>query len=363
MRKIALLLTLLIGGSLLSACSSLLRSDQEDRVKTAEENVEQAINPYGPIFSCFAETKPPLSIAVMRVADETGQLRPEGGGYQMPQGGELMAVTALYDAGIGATVLRDERIMNQILLERNLEDNGAITDGEKRFAVDGASGKMLLDKDGKPISVGWRLFLKGNIAGAEYGLVISISGSDAHSQSYSAEASISGFGAGHRGWEGQVQVDAVLFFIKNDVSRVAAATRYIASVGGYENTIDIFRFGAFGLDRIVTFDFGYASQDSLVTAIRALVNASVLDLIAQRWEPARKCLPQTNPLHHEAGVRVEARVSPPTPTMPAQVSTEVVPDDPKPAPKPRKQVQKSKKPVVALTPGLWNLPPRKDCDC
>ncbi|MBN1665112.1 MAG: hypothetical protein JW943_16060 [Deltaproteobacteria bacterium] len=218
-----------------------------------------------------------LQIAVGEIKDYTGKAS-ESEGAAITQGGSLMLFSGLYKLK-DAVNIHDRFDMR-------------VTDAELRYI----GLKQLGDGQNHEVNgqtVPWMPYFGGSVKKSDYTILGGITELNYNIQSGGAEFRVSQIGPKARVYTMSVAAD--LRLVKTQTLEVVSAVSLQKQFTGFEVGFELFRFfGANGTDQLFDVNIGNKSQEPLQLGIRAIIEESVMHLIADATGVSPdSCMPET----------------------------------------------------------------------
>ncbi len=230
-----------------------------------------------------------LQIAVGEVKDYTGKLS-DSQGTAVTQGGSLMLFSGLYKLKDAVTI-HDRFDMR-------------VTDAELKYI-----GRRQLG-DGQNHEVGgkkvpWMPYFGGSIKKSDYAILGGITEVNYNIQSGGAEVRVNQVGPAARVYTLNVATD--LRMIKTQTLEVVSAISLQKQFTGYEVGFETYRFyDLFGDSDLLDINIGNKSQEPMQLGIRAIIEESILKLIADATGVScEDCLPKVWRYPEEAAPAID----------------------------------------------------------
>lgn len=261
---------------LLAGCSTDMHNSTPV-VPMSGPSVALTETPYTPLLECvgkYVKNKPKYTIAVDTIPDLTGVFSPYAGGYQVTQGAQDMAVSALAETGAYNLVERSH--MNIPLFELRSANDFLLRDDNPADNFTDSKGRLA------------RKIASGELMGSDYILMGSITELNLNLSSGGYDLSIYGIGGGWRSFWYDVALDLRLVDTKTSLIKMAIPAR--KQLWGYENKAGVLNF--FGTT-FVDANAGQKVQEPAGIAVRSVIEDSVFQMTKQLYHlPANVCQAQ-----------------------------------------------------------------------
>lgn len=235
--------------------------------------VQNATTPYTKALECLAQYVPKykrVSIAVDNIPDLTGKYSVYEGGYEVTQGAEDMAISALGETH--AYYLVERTALGIPLMELKLA-NKYILRGYHNYnniKVGNGYARKLYD---------------GEFVGSDYVLTGAITGIDYNIDSGGFDLTIDGIGGGYRAFAMDVTID--LRLINTKTTHIVMVLPLNKEIWGYENKAGVVHF--FG-QTLVEFNAGRIRQEPIDLAVRAVLEDGIFDMTKKLYHlPSTVC--------------------------------------------------------------------------
>lgn len=230
--------------------------------------VQNTVTPYHAMLQCVGQLaqahNPPYVIAVDNIPDRTGKFSYTQDGYEVTQGAQDMAVSALGETEAYKLVERSQ--FSIPLFEMQMANNFLLRDANPNNNMD-TQGKIA------------RKIYSGTLLGSDYVLVGSITEINYNLASGGYEFTVDGIGPGWRAFWMDVGVD--LRLVNTKTGEIVMTLPLRKQIWGYENKFNVVRF--FG-STFVDAHAGEKDQEPIELAVRSVIEDGVIQMTKQLYQ-------------------------------------------------------------------------------
>jgi curli biogenesis system outer membrane secretion channel CsgG len=261
-KRVIVLLALV---SVLPGCAARLRDPVTPVVGPP---VTEIPTPYGEALACLGrnvKNTKQFTVGVGAILDKSGKFSLNDGGYKVPQGPDLMAISAL--AKTRAVRLVERSDTRVIEWELKYANDKVLGDGPR--VVQTPQGQT---------EVRYRGIYPGSLTGSDFYLIGAVTSVDYNVFSGGVEANVWGIGAGYREFRLLISVDLHLVDTRSStIKEVASLSKQIV---GYETQTNVFKF--FG-SVLVNYDGGTQINEPLSVGVRSVIERAVFDIVSDLY--------------------------------------------------------------------------------